>query len=64
MGSQMPPHWLACFAVDDVAATRTAASQQGGQVVTDVMELPTGRFAVVVDPEGAAFGIIDGDMDP
>ena len=31
MSSQMPPHWLAYFAVDDVAATRTAAPQQGGR---------------------------------
>ena len=64
MGSQMPPNWLACFAVDDVEAMRHAAQEHGGRAVTDVLDLPTGRFVVVIDPQGAAFGIIDGEMDP
>ena len=63
-GPDVPPYWLACFAVDDVPASREAIQQAGGQPVTDVLELPTGRFAVVLDPQGAALGIVDGEMDP
>ena len=64
MTPEMPSHWLACFAVDDVPAARAAAEAAGGRSLTDVFELPSGRFAVVTDPQNAAFGIIDGDMDP
>jgi uncharacterized protein len=64
MTPEMPSHWLACFAVDDVPAARAAAAAAGGRPLTDVFELPSGRFAVVTDPQNAAFGIIDGDMDP
>jgi uncharacterized protein len=64
MAPAVPSQWLACVAVDDVPAARAAAEAAGGRPVTDVLVLPSGRFAVVMDPQGAAFGIIDGELDP
>ena len=64
VGDAMPSHWLVCFAVDDVEASRRAVSEHGGEAVTEILVVPSGRFAVVQDPQGAMFGIVDGDLDP
>ena len=63
-GPDLPSHWLACFAVRDVPAAHADVEAAGGRAVTGVLELPGGRFAVVADPQGAAFGLVDGAMDP
>jgi predicted enzyme related to lactoylglutathione lyase len=63
-GPELPSYWLACFAVDDVPASHADAEAAGGRQLTGVLDLPGGRFAVVADPQGAAFGLVDGDMDP
>lgn len=55
----VPPHWLVYFAVDDCDAKAQKVTQLGGKVFAPPMDIPnTGRFAVVQDPQGAAFGII------
>ncbi|HSS11133.1 MAG TPA: VOC family protein [Acidimicrobiales bacterium] len=56
--AEVPPHWLAYFAVDDCDATVAKAGQLGGSVLSPAMDIPQGRFAVVADPQGAAFGVI------
>lgn len=62
---QAPPHWGVYFAVDDVDATLAAAVESGGTAHTEMMEAPgVGRFAMVGDPQGAAFGIITPDLTP
>ena len=56
---EIPPHWLAYFAVADTDATVAKATELGGKVCAPPMDIPgTGRFAVISDPQGAAFGII------
>jgi uncharacterized protein len=58
MGS-LPPHWLAYFAVDDCDAKVQKATDLGGSVMTPPQDIPTvGRFAILQDPQGAAFAII------
>ncbi len=53
-----PPHWMGYVAVADVDATLAKAKLMGGQVYFGPMDLPgTGRFAVVADPQGAAFAL-------
>ena len=53
-----PPHWLAYIAVDDVDATVERIRQLGGGVLVPGTEIPNaGKFAVVTDPQGAAFAI-------
>jgi predicted enzyme related to lactoylglutathione lyase len=54
----VPPHWLPYIAVDDVDAAAGRAQELGGRVVGAPMDIPdVGRFAVLSDPQGAAFAI-------
>jgi predicted enzyme related to lactoylglutathione lyase len=53
---QIPPNWMVFFAVDDVDASSNRVKDLGGRVHMTPMDLPgVGRFAVVSDPQGAAF---------
>lgn len=55
----IPPHWLIYFAVSDCDATAAAIVADGGQQVVAPMDIPnTGRFAILTDPQGARFGIL------
>jgi predicted enzyme related to lactoylglutathione lyase len=56
--AEVPPHWLVYFAVEDCDGSATKAGQLGGSVLSPAMDIPQGRFAVLSDPQGAAFGII------
>jgi uncharacterized protein len=55
---EVPAHWLVYFATDDCDATAEKATGLGATVVTGPMDIEPGRFAVVLDPVGAAFGVI------
>ena len=48
-----PPHWSVCFAVADADATVAKAREHGATVVAEPMDMPIGRFAAVIDPQGA-----------
>lgn len=63
---EMPPHWILYIDVDDCDATAARAAELGGQVVMPPADIPgTGRFAILTDPQGAAFGILQPlPMDP
>ena len=53
-----PPHWLPYISTRDVDSTIEAAGRLGGRVETPATPLPNGgRYAVLVDPQGAPFGI-------
>jgi predicted enzyme related to lactoylglutathione lyase len=53
-----PSHWLAYTETDDVDATAKKAEQLGGRVMHPPTDIPTvGRFAVLADPQGAAFAV-------
>jgi predicted enzyme related to lactoylglutathione lyase len=54
----VPPHWLAYFAVADTDAIAAKAEQLGGKVLVPPMTIPPGRFAVLSDPQGAVFAVI------
>src|SRR5258708_34647692 len=54
----LPAHWLAYVTVEDVDATAKKAATLGGKIVMEPFDVPTvGRIAVLLDPQGAAFGI-------
>ena len=55
----IPPNWLVYFAVDDCDASLQKATELGGQVMKPADDIPgIGRFAILLDPQGAAFAII------
>ncbi len=55
----VPPHWLIYFAVTDADAAAAATTAAGGAVHMPPADIPgTGRFAVLADPQGAAFGVL------
>lgn len=58
-----PPHWLIYFAVDDCDKVAADSRARGGKVYKSPTDIPnTGRFAVVADPQGAVFGLLQPDM--
>jgi len=55
----IPPHWQPYVAVDDPDATTKKATELGGTVLLEPMDVPkVGRIGVLSDPQGATFGII------
>ena len=55
----MPPHWLVYFAVDDCDAKVQKATELGASVIRPADDIPgIGRFAILTDPQGAAFAVI------
>ncbi|GGO30674.1 bleomycin resistance protein [Gemmobacter aquaticus] len=57
---EVPPHWLIYFEVASADAAVAATEAAGGRVLMSASDVPeTGRFAVLADPQGAAFGILE-----
>ena len=56
--SDVPDHWLAYLGVADTDATVAAAERLGATLVAGPTDIPPGRFAVLTDPDGAAFAVI------
>ncbi len=53
-----PPSWLVYIGTPDVDGTAAAAERLGGKVLRAPADIPNvGRFAVLADPQGAAFAI-------
>jgi predicted enzyme related to lactoylglutathione lyase len=53
-----PPCWMAYIGTPSVDATVREAVMLGGRVLVEGTDIPTiGRFAVLTDPQGAAFAI-------
>ena len=59
----VPANWYPYFATTDVEPIIEAATAAGGNPFVGPVEVPSGRFAILMDPQGAAFAIIDGEMD-
>ena len=61
MPPEVPDSWLVYFGSDDVDAQAKKASDKGATVVVQPTDIPnTGRFAVLIDPQGAAFALFKG----
>ncbi|HUF83729.1 MAG TPA: VOC family protein [Acidimicrobiia bacterium] len=52
-------HWMTYFAVDDCDASTDHAEELGGKVLDPPIDIPPGRFAVLNDPQGAVFSILE-----
>jgi hypothetical protein len=54
----IPPNWMPYVESSDVDATARLATSLGGKVMSEPKDIPNvGRYAVLLDPQGAAFGI-------
>jgi len=58
--AEVPSHWLQYIGTRDVDGTADAAVRAGGSVVKAPSDMAgAGRYAVLKDPQGALFAIID-----
>jgi predicted enzyme related to lactoylglutathione lyase len=58
--AEVPSHWLQYIGTRDVDGTADAAVRAGGSVVKPPSDMKgAGRYAVLKDPQGALFAIID-----
>jgi uncharacterized protein len=58
----VPQAWLGYFQVPDCDATVDKAKAGGGQVFVSPQTMPgVGRFAVLADPQGATFGVLQAE---
>jgi uncharacterized protein len=55
---EIPAHWLVYFAVENTDAALETVKSSGGGVSFGPIDIPAGRFAIVTDPHGAAFAVI------
>lgn len=55
----LPKGWLTCFAVASADDTVALVEGRGGQVTTPPEDTPFGRFAIVADPWGAPFEVME-----
>lgn len=55
---EVPPHWSICFAVADCDAIVAEARKLGATIAMEPMDMPIGRIAGMVDPQGASFSVM------
>jgi predicted enzyme related to lactoylglutathione lyase len=56
---EIPPHWNVAFAVADCDATVAKARELGATITMEPMDMPPiGRFANMIDPQGASFTVM------
>jgi hypothetical protein len=56
--AEVPPHWSVCFAVADADAVVEKARSLGATVTFEPMDMAIGRFAGLIDPQGASFTVM------
>ena len=56
--AEVPSYWMVYFDVDDVDAAYKRAIDGGAHEMMAPDEFPGGRYAIVSDPLGAAFGLL------
>ncbi|WP_431220773.1 VOC family protein [Leifsonia xyli] len=60
-----PAHWLIYFNVSDLDAAVVRATDLGGTLRTEPLSAPgVGRWAEIVDPQGAVFALLEPEPEP
>lgn len=54
----LPSHWMPYFAVADADAAAAAVRAAGGEVAHGPFDTAFGRIAVIIDPQGAVFSMV------
>jgi predicted enzyme related to lactoylglutathione lyase len=60
---EAPSFWLPYFTVPSRDAAMEKARGLGGTVLAGPLDLPSGKIAVLGDPQGAAFAVFEGETD-
>ncbi|MFH0176667.1 VOC family protein [Streptomyces cacaoi] len=58
MPAETPAYWDVYFAVDDIEAAATAATEHGGTQLMPPMPIEIGTITVFLDPAGAVFTLV------
>jgi predicted enzyme related to lactoylglutathione lyase len=56
---QVASHWLPYVTVADLGASTARAKKLGAAPLQEHVEIPEGKFSVLVDPTGAPFGLFE-----
>jgi uncharacterized protein len=59
----IPPHWMPYFTVASVDDAIATTKEAGGTLLAGPIDIPPGRIAGLGDPQGAVFGIFEGEVD-
>jgi predicted enzyme related to lactoylglutathione lyase len=59
----VPANWFPYFAVEDVDAAVKQAEEGGGKPFMGPIDVPNGRLALILDPQGAVFAVLTGEFD-
>ncbi|MEV4637954.1 VOC family protein [Actinoplanes sp. NPDC049548] len=54
----LPPHWMVYFATADCDESAAYAQSLGAQVARPPSDVPIGRYAVLEDPQGGLFALL------
>jgi uncharacterized protein len=57
--AEVPSYWLVYFSTGDVDGIARHAKEIGGRIIAEPQDIPNGRFAILSDPQGATFGLLD-----
>ena len=55
---EVPSYWMPYFGVEDVEKAHQKAVAAGGTEMLPPQDFPGGRFSILQDPQGAAFGLM------
>lgn len=56
--AEVPPHWMPYFAVENADTALKVAQANGGKVIAPPFPTPYGLIAVLSDPDGANFSVV------
>jgi predicted enzyme related to lactoylglutathione lyase len=59
-----PPRWRPYFTVESAGTAVERVGELGGSVVMPPIPIQDGSIALVLDPQGACFGLFEGRTDP
>jgi predicted enzyme related to lactoylglutathione lyase len=57
--AEAPAHWAVYFAVGDCSASAAKTVELGGSILHPAQATAIGSFAVLEDPQGAVFQLMD-----
>jgi uncharacterized protein len=57
--AEVPSYWMPYFAVEDLDLSYRHALEAGAREMVSPLPYPGGRFAIVADPQGGIFGLIE-----